>query len=92
MFTPMKIAKGPKSGDEGMYRHTYGAYTNGNAFQVVELWKEISDPHRMMDQAFIGITRFSDSADLSNQQLCDAQALVARERGGVHRNAPGCPM
>ena len=58
-FTPMKVAGGPKRSSELQgYRCTIGKYKSGKSFTIMDDWVLSSEPHRRLQEAWIGHTIF----------------------------------
>ena len=102
LFTPMKVAKGPKSAaDVGKWRITIGELANGQSFFLVDEWKKAANPHELLSQPWTGATLFARSlaspgmfTPLTRQGAAPRQPPpetippVQREGCGPRQNAP----
>ena len=102
LFTPMKVAKGPKSAaDVGRWRITIGELANGQSFFLVDEWKKAANPHELLSQPWTGTTFFARSlaspgmfSPLTRQGAAPRQPPpetippVQREGCGPRQNAP----
>ena len=61
MFTPHKVALGPKSGEAvGNVRIIVGNFMDGSEFLKIEEWKHLADAHHRTDRPWIGATIFAE--------------------------------
>ena len=59
LFTPMKVAGGPKVGNKiGRTRVTFGQFEDGEKFTMRDDWKKSDEPHRRLRSAWTGYTVF----------------------------------
>ena len=66
LFTPYKVAKGPKSDVKlGEFRFTKGVTESGIKFEFHDRWTDPETAHRLLDEKWIGHTTFV-TADRSN--------------------------
>ena len=62
LFTPMKVAKGPKSAAAvGKWRITIGELANGQELFRIETWKTAVNPHELLAAPWTGTTYFTKS-------------------------------
>ena len=60
MFTPYKIALGPKKSEEvGSVRITVGKFVDGKEFVKVEDWKSLTEAHERSEKPWTGFTMFA---------------------------------
>lgn len=67
LFTPMKVAKGPRhGGDLGTRRLTQGVKRDGSRFEVVDNWRDAQRSHLLLPFEWRGHTTFftNDPADM----------------------------
>lgn len=78
LFTPFKVAKGPKSNDQlGVVRFTRGVTKSGQIFEFHDKWNIEKNAHRLLDEPWVGITKFTESDKVS---LCEAQSRLRAGR------------
>ena len=59
LFTPMKVAGGPKGSNEvGRSRTTHGEYADGEKFIIEDDWISVDNPHRKLKGWWTGYTVF----------------------------------
>ena len=64
MFTPMKVAKGPKNASAvGDLRVTIGELANGQSCCIDE-WKAMAEPHERLSQPWTGNTYFASALNV----------------------------
>ena len=69
LFTPMKVANGPDSAAAvGNVRVTTGRFADGREFQVRDLWKTSSCPHRRLRAPWTGETSFVHKTDIDENE------------------------
>ena len=62
LFTPMKVARGPKSATAvGRWRVTIGELANGQDFVKIYDWKAAAEPHQLLGQLWTGISFFTET-------------------------------
>ena len=66
LFTPMKVAGGPRNGlSVGEVRMTMGQYVGGGTFKRADLWKDLEDAHSLRPESWTGYTRFMTKKEFS---------------------------
>ena len=79
IFTPMKVAQGPKSAAAvGKWRITIGELANGQEFLHIDNWKTAANPHELLGQPWTGITFFTESL-ATPRIFAPAQLPMTRE-------------
>ena len=74
LFTPYKVAKGPDSRIKlSAIRFTKGVTESGESFEFHDNWQNLSDAHKLMDQAWVGCSVFieEDKVSLLSAQTRD---------------------
>ena len=68
LFTPMKVAGGPRNGlAVGEVRVTVGQYVGGSEFRRVDLWKNLEDAHSLRPEPWTGHTTFMTAKEYSDR-------------------------
>ena len=79
LFTPMKVAKGPKSATAvGRWRVTIGELADGQEFVKIDDWKAAAEPHQLVGQPWAGIIFFTQSL-ATPRIFAPAQLPMTRE-------------